>query len=175
MNKIKNFWDEKFSSSDYIYWSEPNVFLKDTLDSYNLAWKIFLLAEWEGRNAVYSAKNWFDTYAFDMSNEWRKKALSLAKIQGVEINYEVWDFLKYDFWYEKFDVLALIYAHFHPSLVRDYHKKAWSLLKSWAMIILEWFSKNNLEKKISNPKIGWPDNIDMLFSIEEIKKDFSDF
>ena len=42
-------------------------------------------------------------------------------------------------------------------------------------MILEGFSKNNLPLRKENPKIGGPDKIEMLFSIETIQNDFPDF
>jgi hypothetical protein len=37
------------------------------------------------------------------------------------------------------------------------------------------FSKNHIQYNSINPKVGGPKDIDQLFSIEEIKKDFQDF
>ncbi len=42
-------------------------------------------------------------------------------------------------------------------------------------MIFEAFSKNQLANKNKNPKVGGPDDIEMLFSTEEIKADFNNF
>ncbi|MNI77458.1 hypothetical protein D3C73_1337530 [compost metagenome] len=43
------------------------------------------------------------------------------------------------------------------------------------MIIFEAFSKNHLDYLARNEKVGGPKELDMLFSIEEIKSDFANY
>ena len=76
---------------------------------------------------------------------------------------------------EKFDAVALIFAHFTTDIVSDYHKKITELLKPNGMVILEGFSKNHLEFQKNNPKAGGPKNLEMLFSKETMTRDFPDF
>src|ERR1035438_2511533 len=59
MSKIeKQNWDERFSSEEYVYGTEPNVFLKEQLSKLSPG-RLLMLGEGEGRNAVYAAKmNW---------------------------------------------------------------------------------------------------------------------
>jgi methyltransferase family protein len=172
---MKEFWDLRYKADDYAYGIEPNVFFKETLDEYNPKGKILLPAEGEGRNAVYAAKKGMEVYAFDISIEGKNKADQLAKREGVNINYEVGEFSNLNLLKEKYDVAALIFAHFPPNILTDYHRKIASLIKPNGIIILEGFSKNNLEIRQNNPSVGGPDNLNMLFSIQEIQQDFSEF
>ena len=71
-----------------------------------------------------------------------------------------------------FDSTALIYAHFPPALLSIYHQRIVALLKPNGLILLEGFSTNNLPYREANPKIGGPDKIEMLFSVEKIKNEF---
>lgn len=175
MNKMLEMWDKRYSENGFAYGTRPNEFFKDTLNEYQLSGKLLLPAEGEGRNAVYAALKGFDTTAFDISNEGKKKALRFAKTANVSIEYEVGDFLKMDFEENSFDVAALIYAHFPPNILSTYHKKIGSLIKPGGILILEGFSKNNLPLREKNPKIGGPNKLEMLFSVESIKNDFPDF
>ncbi|MGQ9644743.1 MAG: SAM-dependent methyltransferase, partial [Ignavibacterium sp.] len=50
----KQYWNERFSSEDYIYGTEPNTFLKEQLENLKPG-KALFLGEGEGRNAVYAA------------------------------------------------------------------------------------------------------------------------
>ena len=54
---------------------------------------------------------------------------------------------------EQFDVIALIYAHFPPSIKSEYHKLLDKKLKKGGIIIFEAFGKNHLNYKTKNPKI----------------------
>jgi cyclopropane fatty-acyl-phospholipid synthase-like methyltransferase len=172
---MENFWDTRFKQDEYVYGTLPNAIFKDTIDEYKPKGKLLLPAEGEGRNAVYAAKQGLEVYAFDTSIEGKNKALKLAKQNNVSINYEVGDFFNLKLLNEKFDVAALIFAHFTTDIVSDYHKKISELLKPNGLLILEGFSKNHIEFQKVNPNAGGPKNIDMLFSKETIARDFSNF
>ena len=117
MNEMESMWDNRYANENYAYGTNPNNFFKEILDSLRITGNILLPAEGEGRNAVYAAKKGLKAYAFDISEEGRKKALKLAKKENVEINYEVGDFNDLSLINEKFDAAGLIYAHFTPPLL----------------------------------------------------------
>lgn len=172
---MKEMWNSRYSSTEFAYGTAPNQFFKETLSQLKPKGKILLPAEGEGRNAVYAAKQGLDVTAFDISSEGKKKALRLAMTESVELKYEIGNLFVLDLVNEKFDLAALIFAHFPPPILSKYHNKIADLIKDDGMIILEGFSKNNLPIRIKNPKVGGPDKIDMLFSKESIAHDFSDF
>jgi SAM-dependent methyltransferase len=174
-SKMKEMWNSRYSSTEFAYGTAPNQFFKETLSQLKPKGKILLPAEGEGRNAVYAAKQGLDVTAFDISSEGKKKALRLAMTESVELKYEIGNLFVLDLVNEKFDLAALIFAHFPPPILSKYHNKIADLIKDDGMIILEGFSKNNLPIRIKNPKVGGPDKIDMLFSKESIAHDFSDF
>ena len=51
---MKEFWDERYKGSSYVYGKEPNVYLKRKLAELK-AGSILFPAEGEGRNAVFAA------------------------------------------------------------------------------------------------------------------------
>ncbi len=168
-------WDDRYSAQDYAYGIAPNNFFKESIEKFKLKGKILLPAEGEGRNAVYAAKMGLEVTAFDISIEGKKKALKLAKDQNVEINYEVGDFFKLNLINDQYEVAALIFAHFPPPLLSQYHTKIGELISPGGIIILEGFSKNNLKFRELNPNIGGPANKEFLFTKESIQMDFPDF
>jgi cyclopropane fatty-acyl-phospholipid synthase-like methyltransferase len=172
---MKEMWNERYSSNEYAYGTDPNVFFKTSIEKHKIKGRILLPAEGEGRNAVYAAQQGLDVTAFDISEEGKKKALRLGELQNVNFKNEIGDFLKMDFAENWFDAAAIIHAHFPPNISSVYHKKVSNLIKPNGKFILEGFSKNNLHLREKNPKIGGPNKIDMLYSEEEIMKDFSDF
>ncbi len=172
---MENFWDTRFKQEAYVYGTLPNAFFKETIDTYKPRGKLLLPAEGEGRNAVYAAKTGLKVYAFDTSIEGKNKALKLAESNNVTINYEVGAFFELELIKEKFDMAALIFAHFTTDIVSDYHKKVAELLKPNGMIIIEGFSKRHFELQKINPNAGGPKNLNMLFSKEIIKRDFPNF
>lgn len=172
---MKEIWDERYSSKDYVYGIEPNEFFKNALDTYRPQGKILMPAEGEGRNAVYAAKKGLDVTAFDISNEGKNKALKLATKERVSLRYEVGDFFDLPFINEQFDAVSLIFAHFPPPLLSTYHSKISELIKPDGMIFLEGFSTSHLEYQQEYPHIGGPKNVEFLFSTESIREDFPNF
>ncbi len=164
---MNTFWDERFSAEKYVYGTEPNLFYKEQLEKLAPG-KILFPAEGEGRNAVYAAEKGWDVVAFDSSSEGKRKAEKLATEKGIKIDYIINDYENIHFEPHSFDCIVLIFAHMHPLKRSEYHQKLISYLKPGGAIILEGFSK----KQINN-KTGGPPNIDMLFSKEELQNDFN--
>lgn len=159
---MKEFWNERFGRSDYIYGKAPNEFFKEKLRTLQKG-KLLLPAEGEGRNAVYAALKGWNVTAFDYSEEGQKKALDLAIEYEVKIDYQVHDTNKFDT-SENYDVIALIFAHFAGEERKTLCQKLDSCLIPGGYLIMEVFSKNQLGRESGGPK-----NLDLLYSKDEIK------
>lgn len=171
---MKSFWEERYGAPEYAYGEEPNQFLKEQLALLPKG-RILFPADGEGRNSVYAATQGWDVVAFDMSAEGKKKANALAKKFGVEVDFRVGLIQELEFPKESFDALVLIYAHFPPEFRKAWHQRLAGFLKPGGTLIIEGFSKEHLELSKKNPEVGGPQNIDMLFSIEELQEDFEGF
>jgi cyclopropane fatty-acyl-phospholipid synthase-like methyltransferase len=169
---MKEFWNSRYAQENYVYGTEPNVFFKQNLDALQPSGSILLPAEGEGRNAVYAAKKGLQVEAFDLSDAGQQKALQLAAHNGVSINYQVGEFSSFDFGENRFDVVALVFAHFPSRHKSDYHRRLVQYLKPGGLFIIEAFSKNHLEYSAKNPAVGGPRDLDLLLSIEDIQQDF---
>ena len=167
-NFDSKFWDERFSAKDYIYGTEPNSFFKEQLDKLSIG-KILLLGEGEGRNAVYAAKNGWKVDAVDYSSVARDKALKLAKNFRVSINY---DLQKIQIFFPDknfYNAAAIIFFHLNSIERKTLHRKMIDSLAPEGIIILEVYEKDQLGKTS-----GGPQNLEMLYSLDEIKSDFSE-
>ena len=167
-------WDERYGTSEFAYGKEPNEFFKEWLLKLD-AGKILMPADGEGRNGVFAATKKWRVTSCDLSKEGKSKCALLAKEQKVVLNYIVSDIDKLCFEKESFDAIGMIYAHFPADKKNNYHNRLKEYLKPGGTIIFEAFSKKNLELKKQNPKVGGPDDYDMLYSTEEIKTDFQNF
>ena len=128
---------------------------------------LLLPAEGEGRNAVYAATQGWEVSAFDISEQGRVKAMLLAKQYKVNINYEIASVLDYTS-HKQFDVIAFCYTHFPIDIRKTAHKQMLQLLKKGGKIIFEAFAKAQL-----NNDSGGPKNEAMLFSLDEVKQEFT--
>jgi hypothetical protein len=167
-------WNDRYSNEAFAYGEEPNAYLKEQLEKLKSGTALFP-AEGEGRNAVFAARMGWDVSAFDISSEGEKKALQLAEKNKVKIDYQVGELQTLKYNAEQFDVLALIYAHFPAAIKSTLHKELSTYVRKGGAVIFEAFSKKHLEYLAKNEKMGGPKELDMLFSIEEIKADFSDY
>lgn len=167
MNKFGGeFWDERYSSIEFVYGTEPNIFFKDELDKLKTG-NILLLGEGEGRNAVYAAANGWNVDAVDFSIIAKEKALKLAEENSVSINYEITDLLAYKPKSNYYNTAAIIFLHLNPKIRSGVHSKVVDSLKPGGTLILEVYEKEQLGKYS-----GGPQNIDMLYSKEELRNDF---
>jgi len=164
-NQAINFWNKRYEASEYIYGTSPNQFLKEQLEKL-IPTTILLPAEGEGRNAVYAASLGWDVTAFDISSSGREKAMQLAKKNNVSINYEISEVLDFET-NVYFDVIGLSYAHFPAEIRKEAHQHLLQFLNIGGIVIFEAFAKAQLGKSSGGPK-----NLEMLFSIDEIKDEF---
>jgi SAM-dependent methyltransferase len=163
---MNEFWNDRYSQKEYVYGTEPNNFFKKSIEKTTVG-KILLPAEGEGRNAVFAAKLGWDVTAFDFSHSAMKKAIDLAEKEKVKINYLIKDYNNYAAEEDYFDCIALIFVHPPKKLRKQFHNKLLTLLKPGGKLILEGFSKDQI-----NYNSGGPKDIEMLFSKEELLEDF---
>jgi len=164
---MKNFWDERYSTKDYIYGTQPNQFFKVQIEKLK-AGKILMLGEGEGRNAVYAAKFGWLVDAIDSSSSAKEKALRLAEENSVSINYQTADILSYNLPQNKYDAVGIVFLHMNESESKILHKKCVDALRKGGKIILELFSQDQLGKNS-----GGPQDLTLLCSVEQIRKNFS--
>jgi SAM-dependent methyltransferase len=174
MNEWIDRWNDRYSKDEFAYGEQPNEYLKEQLEKLKPG-AILFPAEGEGRNAVFAAKLGWKVFAFDISIEGKNKADQLAKKNNVAIDYQVGEFQTLNYNAEQFDAIALIYAHFPADIKSLYHKALDTYLRKGGFVIFEAFSKKHIEYIARNEKVGGPKEIDMLFSIDELRSDFENY
>ena len=172
--KWTNRWNERFGGDEFAYGEEPNTYLKEQLEKLNPG-SILFAAEGEGRNAVFAAKLGWTVAAFDISVEGMNKAMKLSETNQVAIDYQIGDLENLNYKAGQFDAIALIYAHFPADTKSCIHKSLDKYLRQGGYIIFEAFSKRHIDYLARNEKVGGPKDIDMLFSLEELKSDFPNY
>lgn len=160
---MKEFWNERYEQSDYVYGKGANSFFTDQLAKLPTG-KLLLPAEGEGRNAVHAALNGWEVTAFDFSEEGKNKALELAKEHDARINYRLLNASDFHA-VESYDAIALIFAHFAGEERIQLFKELEKSLAPNGYLIMEVFSKNQLGNKSGGPK-----DIDLLYSKNEIRQ-----
>lgn len=163
---MENTWNNRYNTDEFIYGKEPNEFFKTFINSTKPG-KLLLPGEGEGRNAVYAAAKGFEVFAFDYSSVAKDKAILFAESLNVNINYDILDINKYE-QKEKVDYIAFIYTHFPKTIRKEFFQKITNQLEKDGKIIMEVFAKGQIENNSGGPK-----NLELLYSIEEIKQEFN--
>lgn len=164
---MKDFWNSRYKEETFAYGTKPNAFFKENIDKLSVG-TILLPAEGEGRNAVYAARKGWDVTAFDFSEEAKTKTLKLAQEHEVSLNYDLMNVSDFSADNTQFDVIGLFFTHFHAHLRQEFHQKVVQVLKTSGYVVFEAFHKNQL-----NYSSGGPKDLTMLFSAEEVEKEFA--
>ena len=165
---MKEMWNQRYAGEEYAYGTLPNQFFKEKLEGLHPG-KLLLPAEGEGQNAVFAASLGWQVKAVDFSEQAKVKALKLAELNNVHLDYSVGDITTLDFGEEVFDAAAIIYAHLAPELRKMVHQRIICSIKPGGYLILEAFNT----KQINNSS-GGPKSVDMLYTIPLLKEDFKE-
>jgi SAM-dependent methyltransferase len=162
------FWDVRYSDSEYAYGTDPNLYFKSFIDS-NTPGKLLLPGEGEGSNAVYAALKGWEVYALDQSKVGMDKAKKLAEINNVNIDYQIQELSSFEQDKDTYDAIALIFLHLPPQNREHIHQNFIRLLKPDGLLLIEAFSKAQLGRKTGGPPV-----LEMLYDEEILRNDFGD-
>lgn len=159
-------WDKRYSVDEYIYGREPNLFLKQNVNSIPKG-NVICIADGEGRNGVWLARQGYNVTSIDFSPKAIEKINRLAQENNVSIKTICADLLNYDFGENRYDGVISIFAHFKIGEINKLHYKYFTVLKPNGVFIMEVFAKEQLPLKTGGPK-----DISLLFDTQDIKKSF---
>ncbi|MGB3777931.1 MAG: class I SAM-dependent methyltransferase [Tunicatimonas sp.] len=146
---------------------EPNTFFKQKIDRLPPE-KLLLPGEGEGRNALYAASLGWQVTAFDTSEVARSRAIHQASQEGLSLHYEVTSAEKFEGEENSFSAMALIFFHLPAEQRKVIHRRLESCLAKEGKLIITGFGKKQLDYDSGGPK-----EPAMLYSLEELKQDFT--
>lgn len=161
LNSGSTFWDARYSQAEFIYGTEPNDFLRDIVPTLNLQQKgkCLMLADGEGRNGVFMARQGLEVVSVDYAQAGLDKAQKIAKDSGVELETVLADLAEYDLGTEKWDCIVGIFCHLPPSIRNRVLTAIPGSLKSGGVCIFECYRPDQLEYKT-----GGPQDASMMYS-----------
>lgn len=146
-------WDQEYDTDEYVYGKLPNDFLKSHYGEIPKG-KVLLLAEGEGRNAVFLAKLGYAVTAVDISSVGLKKAEKLANENNVTIETICADLETFDLGVNKWDGIVSIYCHLPPTLRQDLYSRIQLALNASGTFLLEAYRPEQLEYKTGGPPVA---------------------
>jgi 2-polyprenyl-3-methyl-5-hydroxy-6-metoxy-1,4-benzoquinol methylase len=166
------FWNERFDKEEFIFGKEPNEYLvekaKQYLKSKN---KVLCIADGEGRNGVWLARQGMQVVGFDASDIALVKAKQFAKEHQVEVEYSFSDTDSYAWPENTYDAVIGIFIQFaDPEMRARIFQQTYKTLKPGGLFILQGYTPKQLEYKTGGPSL-----IEHLYTEEMIRDLAKDF
>ncbi len=145
-------WDERYQQTGYAYGTEPNDFLLESFSKLPTGGKILCLADGEGRNGVFLARQGYQVTSVDQSAVGLSKANQLARSHQVSITTNQADLAHYPLGEMCWDGVVSIFAHLPAPLRVKVHQQVISALKPGGVILLEAYTPEQLHYATGGPK-----------------------
>jgi len=111
-------WDERYSIDDYLFGQKPAQALLRNEEYLVPCGETLLIADGEGRNSVYLAKNGFKVTSSDSSIVAQQKAKALADSQNVKVNFKLENFFDID-WSKKHNIFTVSLTAFDGGYLKQ--------------------------------------------------------
>jgi 2-polyprenyl-3-methyl-5-hydroxy-6-metoxy-1,4-benzoquinol methylase len=161
-------WDERYSAEEYAYGTEPNDFLAEHAKKIP-AGKVLCLAEGEGRNAVYLARQGYEVTAVDASSAGMQKAQRLASDNEVTITTVVSDLADFQIEPDTYHGVVSIFCHIPEDMRARLHRNVIAGLKPGGILLLEAYTPAQLKFGT-----GGPQTDELTMTMNALKKELAD-
>lgn len=163
-------WNERYAGDAYHFGTEPNVFLAAQRDRLKPGQKVLAIADGEGRNGVWLARQGLDVTSVDFSPIAVEKAHRLAARHHVSVAAECADLARWNWGPARFDVVVAIFIQFAAPPFRTLiFERMKEVLKPGGLILLEGYRPKQLEYKT-----GGPSQVENLYTEVLLRDAFAD-
>ena len=166
------FWNERFDKAEFIFGKEPNEYLVESSLKYlKKNDKVLCIADGEGRNGVWLARQGMQVVGFDASDVALAKAKQFAKDNQVQVDYTFSDTDSFVWHPNTYDAVIAIFIQFaDPAMRERIFKQTYQTLKPGGIFILQGYTPKQLEYKTGGPSL-----IEHLYTEEMIRDLAKDF
>jgi SAM-dependent methyltransferase len=146
-------WEGRYAAPDYIFGTAPNYFLASCQSLLPRSGKALSIADGEGRNGIWLARQGLDVLSIDFSPSAQAKAKRLAQAQEVTVAFELANVHSWQYPEAEFDVIVEIFAQFSAPADRA---PKWAgmrrALKPGGLLIIQGYTPKQLEYGTGGPK-----------------------
>lgn len=164
-------WEARFASEEFRFGKEPNEFLVGCKLLLPRSGKVLAVADGEGRNGVWLARQGLEVTSTDFSPSAQAKGRKLAAEHKVSVNFVEADAHEWNYPEEVFDVVAEIFTQFSTP---DKRPKKWAgmrrALKPRGLLIIQGYTSKQLAYGTGGPK-----NVEQLYTREMLERAWGDF
>jgi len=162
-------WDQRFAGSEYLFGTEPNVWLARQQSHLMRGGRALAVADGEGRNSVWLAEQGMEVDAFDISNAGVDKARKLAAQKQVSVNFKVCGCEEWSWQPAHYDLVAAIFIQFaDPDMRATLFANMIATLKPGGLLLLQGYTPKQLDYKTGGPPL-----LSHLYTEELLQEAFS--
>lgn len=166
-DQLADFWNRRYASEEFAYGTAPNDFLVAFAPRFKPGGALLCLADGEGRNGVWLARQGFAVTSVDIAASGMEKAQRLAAEQGVAIETRVADLASHDLGHEAWDGIVSIFMHLPPRVRRDLFARGVAALRPGGIVLFEAYAKGQLGRGT-----GGPPDAELLVALADIEQEF---
>jgi len=148
----QDYWDNRYRTEDYLFGREPNAFVKSQAHLFKPGLDVLAIADGEGRNGVFVAKQGANVTSVDFSAPALEKALRLAEEHNVAINFEQQDVFKWRGAEAAYDIVLTIFIQFAPPEQRTLlFESIKRLVKPGGLVVIQGYRPEQVALKTGGP------------------------
>lgn len=170
--RLMAFWNARYAAEGYSYGTEPNEFLAQCLphlQSLPRDGRVLCLADGEGRNGVWLARQGFAVTSVDIAEEGLRKARALAERAGVALDTRQADVTAFEPGGDRWNAIVSIFLHLPAKPRRALHRRCFDGLRPGGLFVFEAYSPEQLAWGTGGPK-----EISLLHTLADVEGDFAD-
>ena len=154
VSQPETMWELRYAQEAYVFGTAPNDFLVQQGHRLPSKRQALAVADGEGRNGVWLAKQGLVVLSIDSSSVAQVKAARLAQDQGVDITLELADISTWPWPVAEFDVVAGIFIQFAPPALRAMiFSRMMEALKPGGLLLLQGYRPEQLKYGTGGPSI----------------------
>jgi SAM-dependent methyltransferase len=147
-------WNQRFAAEGYVFGTEPNHWLQVRAGCWPAGARVLCVADGEGRNSVWLARQGLQVDAFDIAEVGVAKARQLASDAGVTVNYTVSGCDEFDWPVDHYDGVAAIFIQFADPAQRErLFARMVASLRPGGTLVLQGYTPRQLEFRTGGPPV----------------------
>ena len=163
-------WNQRFSTDEFVFGREPNAFLKREAHRIAPGGAVLAVADGEGRNGVWLARQGLKVHAVDGSAIALRKNAAFAAEHGVAVRHDCVDLLDWSWPQAAYDAVAAIFIQFAgPDGRAGMFAGMKTALKPGGLLLLEGYGPKQLDYGTGGPKA-----IENLYTRDLLERAFGD-
>ena len=170
---LENFrmWNKRYAKPGYLFGTEPAEFLGSHLRYLANGASALAVADGEGRNSVFMAKQGVRVVAMDSSDVAVEKARNLARTEKVDVEFNVTDIAAWDWGAQQFDLVVGVFIQFvGPEGRAAQFEGMKQATNPGGHILLHGYTPKQLEFGTGGPRA-----VENLYTEGMLREAFSDF